>query len=156
MANGHGGKRTPAKPAAVSGPGALSARTDGKPTVGALDQLSSGKYGETAALNQVAGGAPVSAPSGPSMGSQALAGALQQGGLNFGASSAQPNTPVTAGAQYGPGPDQSALTQNDPVRQEAQQLQQSGVLPLMIRVADSDSATPGYRQYVRTILAALT
>lgn len=151
----HGGKRTPAKPAAVSGPGALSARTDGGPTVGALDQLSSGKYGETQALNQVAGGAPVAA-SGPSVGSQALAGALSQGGLNFGAPSAQPNTPVTAGSQYGPGPDQSALQQNDPTRQTAQQLQQSGVLPLMIRVADSDGASDAYRRYVRIIIAALT
>jgi hypothetical protein len=29
MANGHGGPRTPANPAPVSGPGALSKRTDG-------------------------------------------------------------------------------------------------------------------------------
>lgn len=31
MANGHGGKRKPAKPAAVSGPGKYSQRTDGFP-----------------------------------------------------------------------------------------------------------------------------
>lgn len=151
----HGGKRTPAHPAAVSGPGALSARTDGKPSVQSLEQLSTGKYGETQALSQVAGGAPVSAPSGPSMGSQALAGALSQGGLNFGAPSAQPNTPVTAGSQYGAGPDQSVLQANDPVAAEAQHLAQSGALPALVYMSDQDDATPYFKQYVRQLLGAL-
>ncbi len=155
MADGHGGKRTPAHPAAVSGPGKFSARTDGKPTVGALDSLSSGKYGETQALSQVAGGAPVSAPSGPSMGNQALGAALSQGGLGFGAGTAQPNTPVTAGSQYGPGPGPEALTANDPTATEAQHLAQQGVLPVLIHMADQDDATPYFKQYVRQLLGAL-
>lgn len=144
-----GGYREPSNPAPVSNPGAGSARTDGGP-VHAAEALSSGKYGETQDLGSIAGGAP----SQPSAGSVALAGAIQ-GQSTFADASGQPNEPVTAGAQYGPGPGPEALQANDPTRAEAKQLQQSGVLALMMKVADSDDATPDYRAYVRSLLAAL-
>lgn len=146
-----GGYRQPSHPAAVSGPGALSARTDGRPTATSLEQLSSGKYGETQDLSQIAGGAPVAAHAG----NDALAATLQGGGLGFGGPSAQPGTPVTDGAQYGPGQGPEALQANDPLRAEAKRLSDSGVLAVMIHVADSDNANPDFRQYVRTLLAAL-
>ena len=148
-----GGYRQPGSPAAVSGPGALSQRTDGRPTATSLEQLSSGKYGETQDLSQVAGGAPVAVQS--HAGNDALAAALQGGGLGFGGPSAQPGTPVTDGSQYGPGAGPEALQANDPVRAEAKRLSDSGVLKIMIHVADSDNANPDFRQYVRTLLAAL-
>jgi hypothetical protein len=147
-----GGYRKPGSPAAVSGPGALSQRTDGRPTATSLEQLSSGKYGETQDLSQVAGGAAVS---GPSMGNQALASALQGGGLGFGQGTAQPQTPVTDGAQYGAGAGADALNANNPTRATAQQLAQKGILAVMVKVADSDDASAEYKQYVRTLLAAL-
>lgn len=146
----HGGYRAPSHPAAVSGPGALSARTD-QPTVQQLTALSSGKYGETAQLQQDASGAAV-AP--PHAGNAALAGALQAP-PSFGDATGQPNTPVTDGAQYGPGQGPEALQANDPVRAEAKRLSDSGYLDVMIHVADSDDASPQFRQYVRTLMAAL-
>jgi hypothetical protein len=130
----------------------LSARTDGRPTATSLEQLSSGKYGETQDLSQIAGGAAVAAPH---AGDAALAQTLQGGGLGFGGPSAQPNTPVTDGSQYGPGQGPEALQANDPVRAEAKRLSDAGVLKVMIHVADSDNANPDFRQYVRTLLAAL-
>lgn len=147
----HGGYRAPSNPAAVSGPGALSQRTD-QPTVEQLTALSSGKYGETAQLQADASGAPV-APQNHA-GNQALAAAIG-GQPSFGAPTAQPGVPVTNGAQYGPGVGPEALQANDPTRQEAQQLAQSGVLKVMMQVADSDDATDSFRQYVRTLIAAL-
>lgn len=147
-----GGYRKPDHPAAVSGPGALSARTDGRPTVEALASLSSGKYGETQQLQQDASGAPVAAQ--PHAGNAALAGALSAP-PGFGAASGQAGTPVTDGSQYGPGSGPEALQANNPLRTEAQRLSQSGVLKLMIQVADSDDSSPDFRQYVRTLLAAL-
>lgn len=144
----HGGYRKPGKPAAVSGPGALSQRTDGG-AVHMAEALSSGKYGETSNLQQIAAGAPA-----PHAGNDALMQAMN-GPATFNAPTNMPNTPVTAGAAYGPGAGPEALQANDPLRAQAQQLAQSGVLSVMMKVADSDDATPDFRSYVRTLVAAL-
>jgi len=59
--NQHGGQRQPARPAAVSGPGALSARTDGG--AGSKTQpirvASGGAYGERKAAEEQQAGAPM-------------------------------------------------------------------------------------------------
>lgn len=58
--NNHGGKRTPAKPAAVSGPGALSQRTDG----GAgqpIRSIPGQNYGQGVALENQQAAAPMQA-----------------------------------------------------------------------------------------------
>jgi hypothetical protein len=72
----------------------------------------------------------------------------------LGEPTAQPETPVTAGAAMGagPGPDVLGLPDNLK-RQEAQSL--GKYLPVMIRIADRDDASPGFRQYVRELLANL-
>lgn len=144
-----GGYREPSNPAPVSNPGAGSARTDGGP-VRMAEALSSGKYGETQALGSIAG----SEPTQPSAGSVALAGAIQ-GQPSFGNASDMPNQPVTNGAQYGPGAGPDALTANNPLATEARTLAKTGALAAMIRVADSESATPAFKQYVRQLLAVL-
>lgn len=150
-----GGYRAPEHPAAVSGPGALSARTDGRPTVEGLASLSSGKYGETQALQADASGAPVAASSGPPhAGNLALAQAMQGGG-SFGDPTAQAGTPVTAGSQYGPGPGPEALQANDPTRAEAQRLAQDGTLAALIITSQQDGVSNDFKQYVRALIAAL-
>jgi hypothetical protein len=90
MANGHGGHRTPRNPAPVSGPGALSRRTDGGSPQGRM-QLPDAKYGEQAAFQEAQGGAPMAGSSMPPP--QPLTGP-----------SMRPQEPVTAGAASGPGP----------------------------------------------------
>lgn len=65
-----GGRRTPREPAAVSGPGALSQRTDGGPSqpVRSFPAEFQGQRGDLAALQQAApleaggGGAPAASP----------------------------------------------------------------------------------------------
>lgn len=56
MANQHGGARTPSSPAAVSGPGALSARTDGGPAKTLVPPAAS--HGDRAAIEAQLGASP--------------------------------------------------------------------------------------------------
>ena len=65
MANGHGGYRRPTNPAPVSGPGALSRRTDGRQPTRSLPNA---KYGENAAFEAAQGAAPMSGDLGMSAG----------------------------------------------------------------------------------------
>ena len=76
MANGHGGYRTPTNAAPVSGPGALSQRTDG-PLRGPVPGAQQGQAPAGPDLSQIV---PLDAPS------------------------ARPEEPVTAGMPFGAGP----------------------------------------------------
>src|SRR5512139_4169142 len=112
MANGHGGYRAPANPAAVSGPGALSQRTDGgvpKPQVGGLS------YGENGAANALAAAAPLAQASGSGAPSGGSAPAPFQPPVNLTDPTAMPGQPVTAGADAGAGPSSAdiGLSQDD-------------------------------------------
>ncbi len=113
MPDGRGGPRQPTNPAAVSGPGALSARTDGGP--GSKSQPlrvpTGGAYGETQAATEqqqaapLAAGGPVtsSAPGGAPGG---VTGAAPGG---FGPTQ-RPNEPITAGLpQQKPEMDSTAV-----------------------------------------------
>ena len=103
-----GGARTPARPAAVSGPGAHSQRTDGGPADRKLGTANlaenGGSYGERKAIEEQAASAPVATggasgggvPSGP-VGAGAPQGA-------FGPTE-RPNEPITAGTFQPPGED---------------------------------------------------
>lgn len=153
MANGHGGPRTPANPAPVSGPGALSKRTDGQPKM----QLPDAKYGEQASFQQAQSAAPMAqAPVAggstpiPSPGNVPPITPLQ-------APTERPNEPVTAGAALGPGagPDSLGLqTDQATLRtQDAQALRK--ILPALIMEADSNDATPSFRNFVRVVRANL-
>ena len=95
MPNGHGGQRTPNNPAPVSGPGALSRRTDGGPTQAPM-VASGGPYGSGAEMESIQQGAPLrGGGAGP-----ATAGPTP---VPLDAPTANPNEPVTAGADRGPG-----------------------------------------------------
>lgn len=115
MANGHGGARTPAKPAPVSGPGKYSRRTDGGPAQ-VLSAAPNQDYGEAKQqLNEqrlapMAGTQPTSAPAvqpgqapdeGPQMPAFSGPGLLDP--------SQRPNEPTTTGVDIGPGAGSDAL-----------------------------------------------
>lgn len=140
MANGHGGYRKPTSPAAASGPGALSRRTDGRqPTM----DLPDAKYGENAAYRAAQSAAPMSS-SGPDLSSV----------VPFGAPSQRPDEPVTAGLPGGPGAGPSVPPQPaqiDPER--AKRIQ--AYLPVLVMLASQDDADPNTRQLVRQIRADL-
>ncbi len=91
--NGHGGYRRPENPAMVSGPGALSKRTDGGPGQ-PVTPLTGLGYGENQALNAMQGAAPMA---------DATEGAAPRI-TPLSAPSARPQEPITHGAPFGPGP----------------------------------------------------
>jgi hypothetical protein len=70
MANGHGGQRTPSNPAAFSGQGAQSQRTDGGPSMAQQPirpMDAGGKYGERKAMNEMQASAPMAGNPTPAM-----------------------------------------------------------------------------------------
>jgi hypothetical protein len=105
---GRGGYRAPSNPAAVSGPGALSQRTDGGPTQGAkyVSGLPYGQ-GQQTYSNQVA--APMA---GNTMGANAMgdSGLVQmEMPTELMAPSARPNEPISSGVNIGEGPGSEVL-----------------------------------------------
>lgn len=114
MANGHGGSRVPSNPAPVSGPGALSKRTDGQ----GARYMSGGQYGEGQEMMELQSSAPMSEQSSPAP--QARSGGRaapspQQSVTPLFAPSERPDEPITAGAPFGPGPGPQVQIQQSTV-----------------------------------------
>jgi hypothetical protein len=95
---GRGGYRAPSNPAAISGPGALSQRTDGGPTQGAryVPGLPYGQ-GQQTYSNQVAAPMAGNPMTGDSMPAMEMPTELM-------APTQRPNEPITAGIDIGEGP----------------------------------------------------
>lgn len=113
---GKGGYQRPTNPAPVSGPGALSQRTDGGPADKQPIRYISGlPYGEGQMMTNLQAMAPMeAAPSTPSptpQGAGETQPATQQPEplVPLNAPSARPSEPVTYGADMGPGAGSSAL-----------------------------------------------
>jgi hypothetical protein len=116
----HGGYRKPTNPAPVSGPGAHSKRTDGKPGEPAHQSISAAPdqaYGDMTAQQNAQRTAPMAGatplppaapvPSGQG-GGAAQAPAYSGGG--FADPSTRPDEPVTHGADAGPGAGPEAMS----------------------------------------------
>lgn len=144
MADGqHGGYRQPAHPAAASGPGALSQRTDGGPTQAPM-LADGGPYGSRTDMANIQSGSPLAGGGGMSAASLPA----------IDAPSARPNEPVTAGADAGPGIGMAAAGIGTPGAMTAAQLQ-----PLMSSlelVANLPGSTPETRSFVRNLKARLS
>jgi hypothetical protein len=138
MAEQHGGYRRPGSPAAVSGPGALSARTDGtQPELVA----SGGAYGERQAMEGIQAGADMQgaapAPRPPAMGDP----------------TANPGEPVTAGAALGPGigPEAAGIASDKQATDE----QLRPLLSSLELIANLPGSNAETRSYVRLLKARL-
>jgi hypothetical protein len=108
MAEGHGGMRRPSNPAPVSGPGALSRRTDGQ----GAKYVAGGEYGEGQEMMDLQTSAPMSkAPAAPRprTGRQVVSEEMAPPTPLF-APTERPDEPITAGAPFGPGPGPTART----------------------------------------------
>ena len=130
MANGHGGQRTPTNPAPVSGPGALSQRTDG-PLHGPVPT-------------------PMPGPA-PSGGGPAIPDPSQL--TPFGAPTQRPDEPLSAGLSGGPGAGPSII-QPPPMSPEDQDRLRS-YLPTLIVLASSSDASPAVKQFVTQLRGEL-
>ena len=138
-----GGNHPPSHPAPVSGPGALSARTDGGPTTQPPMVADGGPYGSRKDQLDIQQGA-----------------ALQGGGdptanlIPLDAPTQNPGEPVTAGAAAGPGiGPQAAGIQSD------QQGTNDALRPMLRSlgvVADLPGSTPEMRSFYRNLVARLS
>ena len=145
----HGGYRQPSQPAAVSGPGAHSARTDGRPNV---TDMPNAKYGENADFRSIQSGAAMGAPA-PQGGAPAPSPVTPPTPL--GAESQMPDVPVTAGAGAGAGPDMSSLGLPSDGFSEDLKKRLGPLVPYLIRKADDPHASQDYKDQVRFLLANL-
>lgn len=127
---GQGGYQAPSNPAPVSGPGALSQRTDGGPTQGAkyIPGLPYGQGQETYA-NQVAA----------TMQGNSYA---QEMPTPLAAISTRPNEPITSGINSGPGVGSEAI------RLPQQQATLANTLQSLIQYDPSGEAELAYRMVV--------
>lgn len=151
MANGHGGYRRPANPAPVSGPGALSKRTDGRQPV---RDLPDARYGENAAFREAQQSAPMvqgqtGGAAAPSMGPDL------SGIVGLGAPTQRPDEPLTAGLSGGMGAGPSAPAVQAPQLSPEQRTRLQSYLPVLTVLASMPDADPATKQYVRNMRADL-
>lgn len=156
MANGHGGQRTPSSPAPVSGPGALSQRTDSGPSDSKqpVRVPTGGQYGDATQLRQLQQAAPVAASAG---GGQApppglLAGLSLPPGVSFAEGTTRPDEPVTAGAASGAGPGPESLGLPNQEAQDVAALQ--AYLPVFEHLANQPGSSSAARNLVRALKGA--
>lgn len=148
---GNGGYQAPANPAPVSGPGAMSARTDGN----VLDpnEAPYGEGAEIASLKAAAPTGPTTQQPAPGGGGAAMPDFSGVTGL---AAPSQNSDPVTSGAAAGPGPGAASLglplSADDEKRADVRALP-DGMLQAMILAAGTPDATPSFKRRVREMLA---
>ena len=155
MANGHGGYRRPTNPAATSGPGAYSRRTDGQPQM----QLPDARYGEQAEYQEMQAGARMGSPgpaaATPAAGAAGAAGVDPSGLTPLDAPTGRPEEPVTAGASAGPGVGPEAIGLGSGAERAADLQQLRAYLPVLIAQANQPSSTREFRNFVRRIRAEM-
>ena len=121
---GRGGYRKPSRPAAVSGPGSYSKRTDGKAGQ-AIRDIPANEYGDASSFRQMQQAAPMEqAGATPNIPVPTGGGAPSAPIVPMGAPTQLPNQPVTTGNPLGPGAGPEAIAGPQPGLRLSQSLQQ--------------------------------
>lgn len=149
MANGHGGARTPSNPAPVSGPGALSRRTDSQPVrnPGGLP------YGDNQELATVQAQAPMAKASPVTATAPQRGGMLELPTAGLFAPTQYADEPVTSGAPVGAGAGPEVLASGGATGPTRTKLMAS--LPILMRAAEQPDASPELRAMVRYLRSKL-
>ena len=152
-----GGPRTPNNPAPVSGPGALSRRTDGGPgnAKQPIRTPTGGGYGDATQLTQEQQAAPLGASPGGDQPPPAglLAGLSVPPGISLAEGTTQPGVPVTDGAAGGAGAGPEALGLPNQEAEDVQKLAQ--FLPVFEHMANQVGSSAAARNLVRSIKGAM-
>ncbi|TXS35061.1 hypothetical protein [Streptomyces sp. t39] len=143
-----GGYRQPSSPAPVSGPGALSKRTDGGPGKQPVRAPSGGAYGERQELEQLQQGAALSATPGGDVGAPEPVDVTADL-VGFGEPTQMPGEPVTAGADLGSGPGLEALGLPNQPDEDMKKL--VAYLPVLEHMANQPGASKAARNLVRQL-----
>lgn len=141
---GKGGYQAPNNPAPVSGPGALSQRTDGGPAdTQAAKYVSGLPYGEGQAMMAQQQAAPMAAAGMPAPAPI----------VPLNAPSQRPEEPVTAGANAGPGPDMSSLGlgAKDVAADTNFTAALASYMPALMHIASRSSTSPETRNIIRQL-----
>lgn len=146
-----GGYRQPSNPAPVSGPGALSKRTDGG---GPGNQQpvrvpTGGSYGDATQLMKLQQQAPLGATPGGDAAQAGPAGLALPPGVDFGAGTQQPDTPITDGAELGAGAGLEALGLTPQSDEDMKRLVQ--YLPVFEHMANQPGSSKAARNLVRSL-----
>jgi hypothetical protein len=129
----------PNNPAPVSGPGALSQRTDGGPgDKQPIRDVPGGDYGDRKEMAEIQGGAD--------MYQQASAPPPPMPGDLFGASE-RPDEPITSGVPTGPGAGPAPRDVEDPYDSDMVFISQ--YLPALRKASESPNATNTFKSVVR-------
>lgn len=137
-----GGPRTPANPAPVSGPGAMSARTDGGPSQPNM-QLPDAAYGEQADFQDIQSGAPMAAD--PTMDPRMAPPSMPPPPGLLGPTD-RPNEPLMQGAPMGEG-NNSLMGQTDMFNDDMVMMQK--YLPAMRSMAQGEGVPRSFQAFVR-------
>lgn len=114
MAERQGGYRKPNKPAPVSGPASLSKRTDdGRKQ--AVRYMAGGQYGEGKRILEQQQGAPMAGKPSVSPAVSPRTMSAEQKLVPLFSPTTDPNEPITAGVDVGPGPGSEILQQRPSV-----------------------------------------
>ena len=141
-----GGYQRPDNPAPVSGPGALSRRTDGQP----IRDPGGLPYGDNAELRSVQQSAPM-AQAGQRV--QAPHIPLPQMVTGLFDESEAPTEPITAGMPFGDGP---GMSQTGPMATGPTRERLIASLPAMLRAAESPYVSAEFRalvSYIRSVVS---
>lgn len=151
--NQHGGYRKPANPAPVSGPGAMSRRTDGRPDQIVRD-IPDAAYGEQKTFREVQTGAPLNAETSArptSIAPSSMAPLAAESIVPLLADSQRAEEPVTSGAAMGAGPGVESLNLSGMNIDRAQREKLKNMLPTLEIMAASPYASEETRQTVRML-----
>lgn len=149
-----GGARQPSNPAPVSGPGALSRRTDGGPG----DQKqpirvpTGGNYGDATQMLKLQQAAPLAASPGGEAATP-VAGLQLPELTALNAPTEQPDVPVTNGAALGAGAGPEALGLTPQSDEDMQRLLQ--YLPVFEHMAEQPGSSKAARNLVRELKGML-
>lgn len=150
-----GGDRQPSNPAPVSGPGALSRRTDGGPgdAKQPIRVPTGGDYGDATQLQKLQQSAPLAASPGGNIDLSALLGGGGDEVTPLNAPTQQPGTPVTDGAALGAGAGLEALGLSGQKDSDMQRLLQ--YLPVFEHMAEQPNSSRSARNLVRQLKGML-
>jgi hypothetical protein len=139
-----GGYRKPNNPAPVSGPGKLSRRTDGGPgSKQAMQEIRTGKYGESKALAEQQQGAPMAGNPAPAP--RVTIPTNQASATQLFEPTQRPNEPVTRGLPFGPG--QNTLKSTSPLTSDSSAFAQR-YLPSLKEAAYLPEAPDSFKRFV--------
>lgn len=141
-----GGYRKPGNPAPVSGPGALSRRTDGRVAEGFA-------YGMNKQINEQAAGAPM-AKAVTAAAARPMNVAPQLPAVTpITAETERPNEPMTSGLDFGPGPGPESLAMPNPSSSEAEFNKSiSSYYPVLNYIASRPNTSPETRRALAILM----